>query len=666
MSKIALITGITGQDGSYLSEHLLERGYEVHGVMRRASTITTERIDHIFPPDDRDRIHYGDLQGGLDALIYRIKPDFVYNIAAQSHVMVSFKEPVLTTKVNSVGVIDLLETIRQAEQTLGKQIRFYQASSSEMFGKTPPPQNEESYFHPASPYGCAKLFAYWATRTYRDSYNMYAANGILFNHECISERTPLIVMKDGFIDVVYANELVPLRRKGTSKQQFEPSLLHVWDGKQWAQVKLITATRRTKKQDHKMISIEARRGIVDVTSHHHMIKEDGTIYSAREVAVNDRLALAGCMPTPTNSTTITGEMAELLGHLSSEGYVEVDGNQIRYTNNDASLRTRVAALWRSVFMGQISEYVGYSGFNPSNSVTHLNLLGKNEVGKWLRMQLYSKDGFKRVPASVLNAPIDIQQKFLDGHYAGDGLKAGNGSSIKTNSPLLAQGLYLLYANQGRACSVYAEHRDGRVYYQLNISTDNPSNSGQHLRKDPSEVRKLEVGEDVEWVFDLETESGVFCAGVGGIVVHNSPRRGKNFVTKKVTRAAARIALGLQKKIELGNLDALRDWGHSWDYVRAMVMIMEHDKADDWVVSSGQYHSVREFAERIFKHFGLNLYDHLIINDALKRPNEVPALLGDSTKIRTVLGWKPKYSFDDLVKEMCDYDYETEKKLMERK
>lgn len=324
MSKIALILGVTGQDGSYLSEHLLARGYTVHGVMRRSSTISTERIDHIFDPAARDRLHYGDLIGGLDGLIYQIKPDMVFNLAAQSHVAVSFKEPVTTAKINAVGVIDLLETLRQAEKSLSKQIRFYQASSSEMFGKTPPPQSETSYFHPASPYGCAKLFSYWATRTYRDSYNMFAANGILFNHE-------------------------------------------------------------------------------------------------------------------------------------------------------------------------------------------------------------------------------------------------------------------------------------------------------------------------------------------------SPRRGKNFVTKKITRAAARIALGFQKDLHLGNLDALRDWGHSKDYTRAMIAIMEHDTPDDWVVSTGEYHTVREFGEKVFKHFNLNFYDFLVEDDALKRPNEVPALLGDSTKIRKTLGWAPEYSFDALVKEMCEYDYEAEKK-----
>lgn len=326
MSKVALITGITGQDGSYLSEHLISKGFEVHGVMRRTSTISTERIDHIFHHERRDQLHYGDLTGGLDSLIYQIKPDLVFNLAAQSHVMVAFKEPVSTAKINAVGVVNLLETLRQAEQNLGKQIKFYQASSSEMFGRTPPPQSETSYFHPASPYGCAKLYSYWIVRTYRDSYKMFAANGILFNHE-------------------------------------------------------------------------------------------------------------------------------------------------------------------------------------------------------------------------------------------------------------------------------------------------------------------------------------------------SPRRGKNFVTKKITRAAARISLGLQKNINLGNLDALRDWGHSKDYTRAMIAIMEHEKPDDWVVSTGEAHSVREFGEKVFKHFNMNFYDYLVEDESLKRPNEVPALLGDSTKIRTTLGWVPEYTFDSLVKEMCDYDYIEEKKLM---
>lgn len=315
MKKRALILGITGQDGSYLSELLLSKDYEVHGIVRRASTINTERIDHIFNPESKQFIHYGDLDEGIDKILYEIKPDEIYNLAAMSHVKVSFDIPVYTGKINAIGVIRILESIR----SLGlKNIKFYQASSSEMFGITPPPQNENSPFQPVSPYGVAKLYGYWITKAYRSGYGMFASNGILFNHE-------------------------------------------------------------------------------------------------------------------------------------------------------------------------------------------------------------------------------------------------------------------------------------------------------------------------------------------------SPRRGETFVTRKITRAVCKIKLGLQDKLELGNLDAKRDWGHSKDYMRAIYMIMQHDTPDDWVVSTGETHTVKEFVQEVFKYLELDWEKYVVINDILKRPNEVPALLGDSTKIRTKLGWKPDVTFEELIKEMVDKD-----------
>jgi GDPmannose 4,6-dehydratase len=328
MSKVALITGITGQDGSYLSELLLADGYEVHGIMRRASTLSTERIDHIFHPEDRKFIHYGDLTEGLDRIIYRIKPDIIFNLAAQSHVWVSFHQPVYTLMANTVGVCSLLETIKQAEQTLGKQIKYYQASSSEMFGNTKTPETgytEDSIFSPCSPYGAAKLASYWLTKTYRDGYNMFCANGILFNH-------------------------------------------------------------------------------------------------------------------------------------------------------------------------------------------------------------------------------------------------------------------------------------------------------------------------------------------------SSERRGYQFASRKITRAAARIALGLQDSVELGNLEAMRDEGHSKDYMRGVKLIMEHDKPDDFVIATGVTNSIRQFGEKAFSHFNLDFYKYLKQSELLKRPKEVPRLLGDSTKMRTTLGWEPEYTFDTLIEAMCDNDYNIEKKI----
>lgn len=183
--KRALITGITGQDGSYLAELLLSKGYEVHGLIRRSSTFNTSRIDHLYvdphTPDAKMFLHYGDLSDGarLVTLLSQICPDEVYNLAAQSHVRVSFDEPEHTGNTTGVGSIRLLEAVRLA----GLECKFYQASSSEMFGATPPPQSEETPFYPRSPYGAAKVYSYWVTKNYREAYGLFAVNGILFNHE---------------------------------------------------------------------------------------------------------------------------------------------------------------------------------------------------------------------------------------------------------------------------------------------------------------------------------------------------------------------------------------------------------------------------------------------------------------------------------------------------
>lgn len=186
MKKKALITGITGQDGSYLAELLLSKGYEVHGLIRRSSTFNTKRIDHILrDPHEKSRpdlhLHYADLTDGsrLTSLIATIKPDELYHLGAQSHVRVSFDEPEYTGDVTGIATSRLLDAIR----LVAPECRFYQASSSEMFGATPPPQDEETIFYPRSPYGAAKVYAYWMTRNYREAYGMFAVNGILFNHE---------------------------------------------------------------------------------------------------------------------------------------------------------------------------------------------------------------------------------------------------------------------------------------------------------------------------------------------------------------------------------------------------------------------------------------------------------------------------------------------------
>ena len=315
--KKAFITGISGQDGSYLAEYLLELGYEVHGIVRRHSMAEEQntRIQHVQP---KLTTYYGDLldQGGLERLLDKIQPDEIYNIAAQSHVRISFDIPQYTVQTNALGVINILEAYRRA----CPKAKFYQASSSEMFGLSVEDDNfqrETTIMNPVSPYGCAKVFGYNIVRNYRRAYGLHATNGILFNHE-------------------------------------------------------------------------------------------------------------------------------------------------------------------------------------------------------------------------------------------------------------------------------------------------------------------------------------------------SPRRGSNFVTNKVVKAAVKIKLGLQDKLELGNMDSYRDWGHSYDYVRAMHLMMQHDKPGDWIVSTMETHSVREMCELVFSHLGLDYKDYVVQNPKFLRPEELPYLKGDSTKIRTELGWKPTYTFKSMMEEMVDY------------
>jgi len=232
MSKVALITGITGQDGSYLAELLLAKGYEVHGIIRRASMFNTQRLEGIYQdPHESHReliLHYGDLTDAVSLvnLVRDIKPQEVYNLAAQSHVKVSFETPEYTGDVSGVGTMRLLEAIRAANINA----RFYQASTSELFGSSPPPQNEKTPFHPRSPYGVAKIYAYWAVVNYREAYGLHATNGILFNHESPRRGETFVTrkitravarIKAGIQDKLYVGNLDAIRDWGYAKEYVE-------------------------------------------------------------------------------------------------------------------------------------------------------------------------------------------------------------------------------------------------------------------------------------------------------------------------------------------------------------------------------------------------------------------------------------------------------------
>jgi GDPmannose 4,6-dehydratase len=657
--RSALVTGITGQDGSYLAELLLEKGYEVHGMVRRASTEKFERIEHIR---DRVALHQGDLldQRSLVDAMRAAKPDEIYNLAAMSFVAVSWIQPTLTAEFTGVGVTRMLEAMRE----VCPEARFYQASSSEMFGKVlEVPQTETTPFYPRSPYGVAKAYGHFITVNYRESYDLHATSGILFNHESICSNTALLIRDDGVIAVKTPVDLVPLLRRGGSVQNFLPkTFLEVWDGDGWSPITAITATRRrTTDPDHELLSIQARAGVVEVTAHHNMLTPDYEKVAATDVEAGDELALAEEMPPPADWSVATLEMAEFLGLMVADGYVHPGGTNVCFTNNDALLRARAAALWSHLFLGKSREWVGTSGWDEAASVEHVNLTGGRSVATWLREQMYTSTGLKQVPPVILNASDEVQKAFLDGYYQGDGLKRGNGASIKTNSSVLAQGLCWLYHVNEQPASVYVEQRGEKTYYQLNLaSAVRVGAKGQHLRKNPAEVRTIAAAlvPDEEWTFDVETESGAFCAGVGRLVISNSPRRGLEFVTRKITWHAAAIKHGLMKEVRLGNLDAERDWGYAKDYVEAMWLMLQQDKPEDYVIATGESHSVRECCEVAFDEAGLGDFEQYVtIDSSFVRPAEVDHLIGSPAKAERDLGWKPVTSFEELIRLMTRADLE---------
>jgi GDPmannose 4,6-dehydratase len=390
-----------------------------------------------------------------------------------------------------------------------------------------------------------------------------------------------------------------------------------------------------------------------------MLDSDWDEVRADSLDEGDRLALCEEMPHPPLWTVLTEHMAEFLGLMVADGWVERTGKHLSFTNNDPELRRRVAELWSRLFTGSSHEWEGRSGFNPEAVVGKLNLNGAVGARAWLREQLYTPTDHKQVPPLVLNADTEIWEAFLKGYYAGDGLKKGGGMSVKTNSPVLAQGLCWMYHWLDQPASVYLEQRAGRAYYTLNLaSAVRVGGTGQHLRKDPAEIRRItEPVADSEFVFDLETESGRFCAGIGRVVVHNSERRGLEFVTRKVTHGAASIKLGLTDELALGNLDAERDWGYAKDYVEAMWLMLQQDEPDDYVIATGKAHSVRDLVNVAFEHVGLDPENHIRLDPRFLRPAEVEHLVGDSTKAREKLGWQPRTSFEEMVRLMVDHDLE---------
>jgi GDPmannose 4,6-dehydratase len=674
--KKALITGITGQDGSYLAE-LFDNIYQ------------DPHID-----DYRFILHYGDMtdSSNLNRIVEKVNPNEIYNLAAQSHVKVSFDVPEYSAEVDAIGTLRVLDAIKEREI----KCKFYQASSSEMFGRAKEfPQNENTRFNPSSPYAASKVFSYWVTSQYREAYDMHASNGILFNHECVTEDTPIIINKDGFVDIIPIEELVPHRKdlyhskkvtteikNGKVRYNNAWHAIDVWDGDKWTKIKTMTATSNIKstrrETPKKVIAVTSRGGYYEATPEHISFLKGGKEIETQKLKEGDKLELKE-FPKLTRKISMTGDEAEFLGMIVADGHIS--NRKIQFTNNDKKLRKRISVLWKKISGGSIKETIGRSGFSEEK-VHQIILSGNSEYIKLIRREIYTEKNYKRIPLRILNSKKAIIKKFLYGYNRCDGLKAGNQKSelksFTTNSTVLALGLWYLVNNVlGLRITLHPEIRKKKIYFHLNINSDN-NTTGQHLKKSLNEIKKISTSEYIGWLFDLETKSKTYSAGIGLTWIHNSPRRGETFVTRKITLAASRIYYNQQDKLYLGNLNSQRDWGYAPEYVEAMWMMLQQKKPDDYIIATNSEHSIREFCEIAFNEIGINIEwqgkgikekgidtrnkkSLIEVDPFYFRPLDVERLCGDYSKAEKNLGWKPKTSFKQLVKMMMKSDLEFVKK-----
>ncbi len=688
--KVALITGITGQDGSYLAEFLLKKGYIVHGIKRRTSLFNTDRIDHLYQdPHVENRnfiLHYGDMTDSMNLtrIIQEVQPDEIYNLAAMSHVAVSFETPEYVANADGTGTLRILEAVKLLGLT--KKTKIYQASTSELFGKVQEtPQSETTPFYPRSPYAVAKMYAYWITVNYREAYGMFACNGILFNHESVPKNSPLIIKKDNKIDILPIEDLFRTkehRYKGILKE-YEDSM--VWNGEDWT--KIIAGTCYQDK-DKKMKLIQTRESSYEATYEHISFLEDNSEIKTKDIK-EGHFVFKTEFPKSIELFESSLKLAKFIGFLVGDGSID-DRGRIRLTGSDKSLLIRISDLLTLEFgwSYRINSY-GSGNFETSTKdIWQLDINNDVNFGLWLKKEIYTKHSKeKRVPLFILNSKKDVKKSFFDGYYLADGRKNGNETyyykGFTTNSSTLCLGLnYIFKSFSNQTIKTKSEYRDGKRYYYTQFRTNKKTTKGNHLIKELNEViNVIDTKSEDGWFFDIQTESETFATGSNLFKVHNSPVRGETFVTRKITRAVSKIALGLQDKLYLGNLDAKRDWGHARDYIKMMYLILQADEPEDWVIATGKTTRVRDFVKMAFAYVSVELEfkgegvdekgyvlscsnpdyqleigkEVVAVNPRYFRPTEVDLLLGDPTKAETKLGWKREYQLKELVHDMMESD-----------
>lgn len=528
-------------------------------------------------------------------------------------------------------------------------------STSEMFGGQygEVKCNEQTPFYPRSPYGCSKVYAHYLTQNYRDSYKMFACSGILFNHECFFGSMPVFV-KDSLERITVRSIQSLYLKEQTGTQNYDNENISVWDGKNFVKLRAVSKKRLSSLEnveDQRRFMTHSKSGLILTTPNHKIIKTTELELQAKELNTSDKL-VTGQLPKLTQLLEAERKQAEFAGLFLRAG--ELQGRYCIFCGGEES-HNRLLELSKELLID--TEIVSVvSGKNPVSVATIKFPLELN----YLKLEYFEeKTGLKRVPEKILNSSKDIQRLFLEAFFRRENLEKDSFTFRFSNySPVLVQGLLWLMSEalvyRYTLCAQESTPSDITVIFEKISKVD--SSLPDHGRDYVLLARKEEVEPEEKYVYDVETESGVVMAGIGNLVVGNSPRRGPNFVTRKITIGIAKILKGEMDKLFLGNLKAKRDWGHSKDYVRAMYMMLNHKEPQDFVIATGETHMIEEFCIIAFEYAGLGDYrKYVVIDPNLYRPAEVDILIGDYTKAKNLLGWEPQISFEELVKEMVDSD-----------
>ena len=710
-----IVTGANGQLGQFLIKYLQDNEPDLNiiGTVRHKSY---DKQSYIF---NRQKVilelmELSDVHC-IESLICKYKPRYFVNTAANAFVGESWKVPVQQIELNTLGVLHQLEAIRKHSP----HTRFFNMGTSEEFGNDVNDgllQNEKTLINPKSPYGCAKAAARYLVNTYRNSYNLYALQGWTFNFECLTEKTPILLKNknSNLIDIKPIEEIVPHRTSSEKGKRYITTGKCdwlIWNGNNWTEIKTRTANWNDEKNDKKVIRVMCRGGYYEATSSHKSFKKGEIETPTEELKKGDELELKE-LPELSQKSCLSLEEAEFLGLMTAEGHVCKKNNTARFTNKDVSLCERAKELWSKISCGFSSDYYSKSGFTGEKDIKNINFYGDSHYCSYLRKQLYTEMGEKRVPQRILNSSSDIILTYLKAYNSGDGLKAGHQKtefkSFGTVSQTLAAGLWYLLNKQGfRVILCPTEKEDGSVYYVININSDNnPHAFGKHLVKNINEITNLSPIKYKGWLFDIETESHTYSAGIGFTWVHNSELRGEKYVTKKITQGVARIYHSIKNNrnfepIELGNLDSHRSWQFCGDVADGIWRMLNQDKYNsqireklkngekleslikNYVMSADSCHTVREFVETAFTSANItfqrwkkiNNIEKLYLSDYISasnfinyaasplvqinpeylRPHDVSYLNGDASLIKNELEWKSSLTFQQLVDRMVSYD-----------